>query len=75
MAIIPGKNITLINTFMFALSLAVGMTPQLLPAIITITLTSGPKKMAQKKVIVKRSNSIEKFRVVSTSYVRIRRAH
>ena len=60
-AIIPGKNITLINTFMFALSLAVGMTPQLLPAIITITLTSGAKKMAQKKVIVKRLNSIENF--------------
>jgi P-type Mg2+ transporter len=43
------------------LALAVGLTPQLLPAIISINLAHGAKKMAQKKVIVKRLSSIENF--------------
>ncbi len=49
------------DSFLFSLALAVGLTPQLLPAIISINLSHGAKKMARKKVIVKRLASIENF--------------
>ncbi len=49
------------DSFLFSLTLAVGLTPQLLPAIISINLAHGAKKMAEKKVIVKRLASIENF--------------
>jgi Mg2+-importing ATPase len=49
------------DSFLFSLALAVGLTPQLLPAIISINLSHGAKKMAHKKVIVKRLASIENF--------------
>ncbi len=50
-----------LDSFLFAMALAVGLTPQLLPAIITINLSHGAKDMAAKKVIVKRLASIENF--------------
>ncbi|MDR3653184.1 MAG: magnesium-translocating P-type ATPase [Paludibacter sp.] len=50
-----------LDAFLFSLALAVGLTPQLLPAIISINLSHGAKKMAEKKVIVKRLASIENF--------------
>ncbi len=50
-----------LDSFLFSLALAVGLTPQLLPAIISINLSHGAKRMAQKKVIVKRLSSIENF--------------
>jgi len=50
-----------LEAFLFSLALAVGLTPQLLPAIISINLAHGAKKMADKKVIVKRLASIENF--------------
>ena len=50
-----------LEAFLFSLALAVGLTPQLLPAIISINLAHGAKKMAQAKVIVKRLSSIENF--------------
>ena len=50
-----------LESFMFSLALAVGLTPQLLPAIISINLSHGAKRMAQQKVIVKRLASIENF--------------
>ncbi len=50
-----------IEAFLFSLALAVGLTPQLLPAIITINLSHGARRMAEKKVIVKRLASIENF--------------
>jgi Mg2+-importing ATPase len=50
-----------LEAFLFSLALAVGLTPQLLPAIISINLAHGAKKMAEKKVIVKRLASIENF--------------
>jgi len=50
-----------LDSFLFSLALAVGLTPQLLPAIISINLAHGAKKMARKKVIVKRLASIENF--------------
>ena len=50
-----------LDSFLFSLALAVGLTPQLLPAIISINLSHGAKRMAGKKVIVKRLSSIENF--------------
>jgi Mg2+-importing ATPase len=50
-----------LDSFLFALALAVGLTPQLLPAIISINLAHGAKRMAVNKVIVKRLASIENF--------------
>ncbi len=50
-----------IDSFLFSLALAVGLTPQLLPAIISINLAHGAKRMAEQRVIVKRLDSIEDF--------------
>ncbi len=50
-----------LDSFLFSLALAVGLTPQLLPAIISINLAHGAKRMASRKVIVKRLASIENF--------------
>ena len=50
-----------LEAFLFSLALAVGLTPQLLPTIISINLAHGAKRMAAKKVIVKRLASIENF--------------
>ncbi len=50
-----------LESLLFSLALAVGLTPQLLPAIISVNLAQGAKLMAQKKVIVKRLASIENF--------------
>lgn len=50
-----------LESFMFALALAVGLTPQLLPAIISINLATGARRMAAEKVIVKQLSSIENF--------------
>jgi Mg2+-importing ATPase len=51
----------IIDALLFSLALAVGLTPQLLPAIIGINLSHGSRRMAEKKVIVKRLTSIENF--------------
>ncbi|MDO9116589.1 MAG: magnesium-translocating P-type ATPase [Nitrospira sp.] len=50
-----------LDSFLFSMALAVGLTPQLLPAIISVNLSHGAKRMAQQKVIVKRLHSIENF--------------
>jgi len=50
-----------LESFLFALALAIGLTPQLLPAIISVNLAHGAKYMAQRKVVVKRLASIENF--------------
>jgi Mg2+-importing ATPase len=50
-----------LQAFLFSLALAVGLTPQLLPAIISVNLAQGAKVMARQKVIVKRLASIENF--------------
>lgn len=52
-----GKAVS--DSVLFALALAVGMAPELLPAIVTITLSAGAKRMAEKKVIVKKLSSIQ----------------
>jgi Mg2+-importing ATPase len=50
-----------LDSVLFALALAVGLTPQLLPAIISINLAHGAKHMARQQVIVKRLAAIENF--------------
>lgn len=50
-----------LESLLFSLALAVGLTPQLLPAIISINLAHGAKRMAAEKVIVKRLAAIENF--------------
>ena len=50
-----------LDSFLFSLALAVGLTPQLLPAIVSVNLARGAKQMAKKQVIVKRLSAIENF--------------
>ena len=50
-----------IESLLFSLAIAVGLTPQLLPAIISVNLAAGARRMAEKKVIVKVLASIENF--------------
>ena len=47
-----------LESFLFAVALAVGLTPELLPMVVSVTLARGAMRMAQKKVIVKRLESI-----------------
>jgi Mg2+-importing ATPase len=48
-----------VDSLLFAIALAVGMSPELLPAIVTITLAQGARQMAARGVIVRRLNAIE----------------
>ena len=50
-----------LDSFLFSLALAVGLTPQLLPAIVSVNLSHGARRMADQKVIVKRLAAIENF--------------
>jgi Mg2+-importing ATPase len=49
------------EAFLFALAVAVGLTPEMLPMIVSGTLAIGAVSMSKKKVIVKRLNSIQNF--------------
>jgi P-type Mg2+ transporter len=49
------------ETFLFALAIAVGLTPEMLPMIVSVCLSKGALAMSKKKVIVKRLNSIQNF--------------
>lgn len=49
------------EAFLFAISVAVGLTPEMLPAIVAINLSQGAVWLSKKKVIVKRLNSIQNF--------------
>ena len=51
----------LINSLLFSLAIAVGLVPELMPAIVTISLSQAAKRMAAKHVVVKRQVSIEDF--------------
>lgn len=53
------NNKSVIESALFALALAVGMAPELLPAITTIAMSAGAKRMLAKKVIVKKLASIQ----------------
>jgi Mg2+-importing ATPase len=50
-----------LEALMFALSVAVGLTPEMLPMIVTVNLSKGALAMSRKKVIVKRLNAIQNF--------------
>ena len=47
-----------LESFLFAVALAVGLTPELLPMIMTVTLSRGAVRMARRKVVVKRLAAI-----------------
>lgn len=51
----------LLDSLLFSIALAVGLTPQLLPAIININLSKGSQAMAERGVIVRRLVAIENF--------------
>ena len=50
---------SLLQSGLFALAIAVGLTPQLLPAIVTVSLATGARRLARRQVIVKRLVCIE----------------
>ncbi|MDY7579874.1 magnesium-translocating P-type ATPase [Herbaspirillum sp. RTI4] len=50
-----------VEAFLFALSVAVGLTPEMLPMIVTSTLAKGAVALSRKKVIVKRLDAIQNF--------------
>jgi len=54
-------NKPVLDSLLFSIALAVGLTPQLLPAIININLSKGSQNMAKNGVIVRRLESIENF--------------
>ncbi|MGY3041254.1 Mg2+-importing ATPase [Rhodanobacter sp. TND4EL1] len=49
------------EAFLFALSVAVGLTPEMLPLIVTANLSKGALAMSKRKVVVKRLNAIQNF--------------
>ncbi len=49
------------EAFFFSLAVAVGLTPEMLPMIVSVCLSKGAMAMSRKKVIVKRLNSIQNF--------------
>jgi Mg2+-importing ATPase len=57
-ALLKGNTI---QAFLFALSVAVGLTPEMLPMLVTLNLSKGAIAMSKKEVIVKRLNAIQNF--------------
>lgn len=51
----------LIESMLFSLAVAVGLVPELMPAIVTISLSQAARNMAKRRVVVKRQVSIEDF--------------
>jgi Mg2+-importing ATPase len=58
----------LFESLLFALAIAIAITPQLLPAIVTVSLSVGAKRMAQQSVMVKRLLSIEDLGNIEVLY-------
>jgi P-type Mg2+ transporter len=50
-----------LDALLFALAIAIGITPQLLPAIVTVSLSTGARRLAQRRIVVKRLVVIEDF--------------
>jgi Mg2+-importing ATPase len=55
--VLLGRSV--LQSALFALAIAVGLTPQLLPAIVTVSLATGARRLARRRVIVKRLVCIE----------------
>jgi P-type Mg2+ transporter len=49
----------LLEALLFSLAIAIGITPQLLPAIVSVSLSSGSRQLARRRVLVKRLVTIE----------------
>jgi Mg2+-importing ATPase len=60
-AIINIREGNVIEAFLFSLGVAVGLTPEMLPMIVTVTLSKGAIALSEHDVIVKRLNSIQNF--------------
>ncbi|MCQ4765635.1 HAD-IC family P-type ATPase, partial [Cloacibacillus evryensis] len=54
-----------LQAFLFAISIAVGLTPEMLPMIVTTCLATGAVAMSKKKTIVKNLNSIQNFGAIN----------
>ncbi len=59
------KEHNLLKALTFALSVAVGLTPEMLPMIVTVNLSKGAMAMSRKKVIVKKLNSIQNLGAIN----------
>lgn len=57
--VLMGRGI--FNSFLFAIAIAIGLTPELLPVIMSVSLSRGSMKMAKKHVIVKNLSAIQDF--------------
>ena len=55
-----------LESMMFALALAVGLTPELLPMIVTVTLARGAIRLAKRRVIVKRLGAMHNLGAIDT---------
>lgn len=60
-AVTARRHQDVLGGLMFALAISVGITPELLPAIVSINLARGARRMAARRVIVKRLDAIENF--------------
>jgi Mg2+-importing ATPase len=49
----------MVDALLFALAVAVGLTPEMLPMIVSANLAKGAVAMAKRKVVVKRLNAIQ----------------
>jgi Mg2+-importing ATPase len=54
-------NVTPIDSLLFAIAIVVGLTPELLPVILTVTLSKGSLRMAKKHVVVRHLAAIQNF--------------
>lgn len=50
-----------VEAFLFAMAVAVGLTPEMMPMIVSVNLSKGAMVMSKKKVIVKRLNAMQNF--------------
>ncbi|WP_236000066.1 HAD-IC family P-type ATPase [Bradyrhizobium uaiense] len=57
-----------LEALLFAVAVAVGLTPEMLPMIVTVNLAKGAIAMSRKKVIVKRLNAIQNFGAMDVLY-------
>lgn len=58
----------LIEALLFSLAIAIGITPQLLPAIVSVGLSTGARELARKRVLVKRLVAIEDLGNIQTLF-------
>jgi len=59
---------TLLESMMFSLAIAVGMTPEMMPAVVSVSLSAGSRALAKKRVLVKRLDAIEDLGNIQTLF-------